>query len=94
MLYNHVSTIYHVKLVNNEICIGIWNVGKRLNQSLRILTGVGMDEEDEAKLREREAAILKARENISEETLREYKEIFSFFDRLNVCWEHDIQELI
>ena len=53
-----------------------------------------MDEEDEAKLREREAAILKARENISEETLREYKEIFSFFDRLNVCWGHDIQELI
>ena len=43
-----------------------------------------MDEEDEAKLREREAAILKARENISEETLREYKEIFSFFDRLTV----------
>ena len=43
-----------------------------------------MDEEEEAKLLEREAAILKARENISEETLREYKEIFSFFDRLIV----------
>ena len=55
-----------------------------MNQSLRISTVVGMDEEDEAKLREREAAILKARENISEETLREYKEIFSFFDRLIV----------
>lgn len=43
-----------------------------------------MDEEEEAKLLEREAAILKARENISEETLKEYKDIFSFFDRLNV----------
>lgn len=42
-----------------------------------------MDEEEEAKLLEREAAILKARENISEETLKEYKDIFSFFDRLN-----------
>ena len=39
-----------------------------------------MDEE-ERMLREREAAILKARENISEETLKEYKDIFSFFDR-------------
>lgn len=36
---------------------------------------------DEQELREREAAILKARENIDEETLKEYKEIFSFFDR-------------
>ena len=36
---------------------------------------------DEQELREREAAILKARENISEETLKEYKDIFSFFDR-------------
>ena len=43
-----------------------------------------MDEEEEAKLLEREAAILKARENISEETLKEYKDIFSFFDRFNV----------
>ena len=43
-----------------------------------------MDEEDEAKLREREAAILKARENISEETLKEYKDIFSFFDRFPI----------
>ena len=39
-----------------------------------------MDEDDDA-VREREAAILKARENISEETLKEYKDIFSFFDR-------------
>jgi len=39
---------------------------------------VTMDEEE---IREREAAILKARENLSEETLKEYREIFSFFDR-------------
>ena len=36
---------------------------------------------DEEEIREREAAILKARENLSEETLKEYREIFSFFDR-------------
>ena len=42
-----------------------------------------MDEDDDA-VREREAAILKARENISEETLKEYKDIFSFFDRFPI----------
>merc|ERR1712130_704285 len=41
---------------------------------------ITMDEE-EIKLREREQEILKARENISPEILKEYKDIFSFFDR-------------
>ena len=41
---------------------------------------IAMDEE-EIKLREREQEILKARENISPEILKEYKDIFSFFDR-------------
>merc|ERR1711868_9396 len=41
----------------------------------------GLATMDEEEIREREAAILKARENISEETLKEYKDIFSFFDR-------------
>ena len=43
-----------------------------------------MDEE-EIKLREREQEILKARENISPEILKEYKDIFSFFDRFVNC---------
>merc|ERR1712227_84081 len=41
---------------------------------------ITMDEE-EIKLREREQEILKARENISPEILKEYRDIFSFFDR-------------
>ena len=41
---------------------------------------IAMDEE-EIKLREREQEILKARENISPEILKEYRDIFSFFDR-------------
>ena len=41
---------------------------------------IAMDEE-EINLREREQEILKARENISPEILKEYKDIFSFFDR-------------
>ena len=63
------------RVQSNEI-----NIGVRWHHSfLSHLSGsVTMDEEE---IREREAAILKARENLSEETLKEYREIFSFFDR-------------
>ena len=63
----------------NEINIGvISDVTSHFLQRLQFVCLITMDEEE---IREREAAILKARENLSDETLKEYRDIFSFFDR-------------
>ena len=63
----------------NGINIGvISDVTSHFLQRLQFVCLITMDEEE---IREREAAILKARENLSDETLKEYRDIFSFFDR-------------
>ena len=57
-----------------------------IDSSLSVWLVITMDEDE---IREREAAILKARENLSDETLKEYREIFSFFDRWMLHKDHN-----
>ena len=57
-----------------------------IDSSLSVWLVITMDEDE---IREREAAILKARENLSDETLKEYRDIFSFFDRWVLYKDHN-----